>query len=650
MTTLRDLNPIAAEQWDYELNGVMTPDNVAGKSEKKAHFICSNNPNHKWQTKVAYRTNKDGKNVDCPYCSKRKPFKGETDIFTLCPEIKELWDFKKNNNLNPYDITYGSEIVANFICTKGHSFNKKISEFIKHPTCPICYNRRNGTLLEVNPTIALEWDYDNNTEFLLDTISVKSTKTAHFICIKNPKHTWKRRIDFCTNNDGSNKGCPYCNKIKAFPGETDLLTVCPESINAWDYDRNSLLNPTEQLPNSTIRANFKCSNGHYYSRQIKSFVKNPTCPYCSGREQHSVKENCYDVIDYWDYDKNGKNTPEIISLGSSIKIYFKCKGNPKHTWYGKIRDFMTVDGNFKGCPYCNGVRAFPGETDLLTVSNMARKYWNFNKNPKLDPSKLLPGSGKKANFRCDQGHEFVRPINVFLQSSGCPDCYSEHTAKTLAETNSLAASQWDYEKNGDITPDTVSGTSKTEAYFICKNNPKHKWKTKIINLSKSTSKGGCPYCSGKRVLTGDNDLFTKSPNAKLFWDYNNKIDPRKTSYASYNEVNFICPEGHEFKRKIYDFYRYSDCPICKGRQVIPDKTSLKALYPDLVNKEWNYFLNALLGTPDNINPMSSSYYFWTCSNCGKNFNSSTRNRVKSYTRNKTTCPYCSGNRIRFKNY
>lgn len=40
MKTLREINPSAADEWYYPMNGDMTPDNVAGKSAKWAYFQC----------------------------------------------------------------------------------------------------------------------------------------------------------------------------------------------------------------------------------------------------------------------------------------------------------------------------------------------------------------------------------------------------------------------------------------------------------------------------------------------------------------------------------------------------------------------------------------------------------------------------------
>lgn len=58
----------------------------------------------------------------------------------------------------------------------------------------------------------------------------------------------------------------------------------------------------------------------------------------------------------------------------------------------------------------------------------------------------------------------------------------------LATTSPLIASQWDNEKNGDLTPSMVSAGSGRKAWFICDKG--HSWNTRIADRKRF----GCPYC------------------------------------------------------------------------------------------------------------------------------------------------------------
>jgi hypothetical protein len=60
--------PEIAREWDHERNGGLKPDHVLAGSGMPAHWICVNNPEHRWATPVNQRT----KNLTgCPTCARR---------------------------------------------------------------------------------------------------------------------------------------------------------------------------------------------------------------------------------------------------------------------------------------------------------------------------------------------------------------------------------------------------------------------------------------------------------------------------------------------------------------------------------------------------------------------------------------------------
>jgi hypothetical protein len=92
------------------------------------------------------------------------------------------------------------------------------------------------------------------------------------------------------------------------------------------------------------------------------------------------------------------------------------------------------------------------------------------------------------------------------------------------------------------------------------------------------------------------------------------------------------------------------CPYCSERKPVPGETSLKALYSDMVDAEWNYLSNALLGDPDNILPDSSKPFFWKCQKCGYVYKSSPKDRIRDMRRKMDSCSNCKGLRQSFIHY
>ena len=86
--------------------------------------------------------------------------------------------------------------------------------------------------------------------------------------------------------------------------------------------------------------------------------------------------------------------------------------------------------------------------------------------------------------------------------------------------------EWDESRNFPLTPDTVSYGSKKKVWWTCENG--HSWQTTVHVRSEGS---GCPYCTGRKVLPGFNDLETLYPDVAAQWDRekNGPLSPRDVS-------------------------------------------------------------------------------------------------------------------------
>ena len=99
-----------------------------------------------------------------------------------------------------------------------------------------------------------------------------------------------------------------------------------------------------------------------------------------------------------------KNAPRLITdykPGSHIKVWWHCDAG--HSWQASVFS-VTLGGC--GCPYCNKMRALPGETDLVTTNPEIAAQWDYEKNGELSPSNVLPASHEKIWWRCELGHSW----------------------------------------------------------------------------------------------------------------------------------------------------------------------------------------------------------------------------------------------------
>lgn len=164
-------------------------------------------------------------------------------------------------------------------------------------------------------------------------------------------------------------------------------------------------------------------------------------------------------------------------------------------------------------------------------------------------------------YVCDKGHEYTNTIGKRISGRNCPYCSGN---KILPGFNDLSTrepqliKEWDFSKN-DKSPDTIFPGTKKKYWWLC---PKgHSYDMAPIHRKYGQ---GCPYCSGKRVLIGFNDLLSQYNELCKEWDYNkNDISPDEFVINSAKRVWWKCKEGHEWKSKIYNrTTNNSNCPYC----------------------------------------------------------------------------------------
>ena len=124
--------PKIAKEWDYEQNGGLSPDNIAGRSREEVSWKCEKG--HTWKAMICNRTRKN--DTGCPYCSGRYAIPGETDLQTLFPEIASQWDYEKNDKL-PSDVRPQCGDNVYWKCKHGYEWQAIIQNRTKHGTiCP----------------------------------------------------------------------------------------------------------------------------------------------------------------------------------------------------------------------------------------------------------------------------------------------------------------------------------------------------------------------------------------------------------------------------------------------------------------------------------------------------------------------------------
>lgn len=347
----------------------------------------------------------------------------------------------------------------------------------------------------------------------------------------------------------------YCRRT----GRMDLL-------EEWEAAANLPHTPENTSYGSKFRAHWRCAQGHHWQTAVHNRTTTGSgCPVCSGRQVcagfNDLATTQPALARQWHPAKNGSLTPQQFTAASHHKAWWRCEKG--HEWQAEIKS--RVQG--AGCPVCAGRQVQPGENDLATRDPVLAAEWHPTKNGALTPRDVTPGSSRKVWWRCARGHEWQASIASRHRGNGCPVCSSR---QVLAGFNDLAsqfpqiAGEWHPTKNGVLTPEQVTPASNRKVWWRCPLG--HDYQATVA--SRTRRHAGCPYCSGRKVLAGFNDLASQRPALAREWKQllNGDLTPQDVTPASHKKVWWQCPAGHVWQATVYSrTHGGSGCPVCAGK-------------------------------------------------------------------------------------
>ena len=608
---LKTLNPTLAQEWNYEKNGSLRPENIRPNSGKKIWWKCAKG--HEWQQTVDKRSN----GVGCPYCSNKKLLKGYNDLATTNPALVAEWNYEKNGNLTPEDLIAGSERKIWWKCSQGHEWQTPVKNRASGSGCLYCAGREVlrgfNDLATTNPALAAEWNYEKNENLTPKDVTKSSSRKVWWRCSEG--HEWQATI---TNRNYENN-CPICQNKKILVGYNDLTTINPTLANEWNYEKNGSLIPENFAESSGKKVWWKCKKGHEWQATIASRNSGRGCPICNSERHtsfpefalfyylkkygldviHSYKNLGYELDiyipsrkiaieydgSYWHKDKTKKELKKNTRCkADGIMLYRIRQGLPSLN--DSSIDYLVQEYQQNLEIILKEILSIIIETDVdvdldrdsIEIENL-REYteksnsilfskpeiaqeWNTEKNGNLRPEHVTANSAKKVWWRCVQGHEWKATIVSRTHGNKCPYCSNRQVMQhynDLQTVNPTLAKEWNYDKNNDITPADVLSKSVKKVWWKCQEG--HEWQTLVKDRTRGS---GCPYCSGRKVLVGYNDLKTLKPHIAREWHptKNGELTPSMVSCGSHKNIWWLCECGREWQAKVYTRGNMSSCPEC----------------------------------------------------------------------------------------
>lgn len=311
------------DEFDYEANNT-TPDKVPYARNEEGYWICSKG--HKYP---AFFNSRTSAKTGCPYCHNKKILKGFNDFETWCKnnnrqDLLDEWD-NDRNKVTVSEVMPFTNKDFYWVCTKGHSFKATINNRtgVNHSGCSKCHNQtsfpeqavlyylKNSDL----PSVESRFRYQVEDKKYEIDIYIPSLKVG--IEYDGTKWHGKSRIE---TDERKNKvlneigiklvrmreeGCPI---IEAYNSEVVIVKDLDTSIR--------------ELFKYLSKNYGVCFNGFISTKQDRGIILSE---YKSDEQDKSFIYTHPSIAMEWAYDLNGQLKPDMFKVGSTERVWWRCK-------------------------------------------------------------------------------------------------------------------------------------------------------------------------------------------------------------------------------------------------------------------------------------------------------------------------------------
>lgn len=475
---LETFYPEVAKDWNYDKNGILTPTTITYASNKKVWWRCST-CSGEYEASVVNRTKRGSA---CPYCANQKVLVGYNDLQSQSPELAAEWS--DMNTIQPTEVTPHSNKKVYWRCALGHEdYLMSIKQRSNRQGCPICAQQSQTSFPEqaiyyyikqIFPDVINRYIFDNREiDIFIPSQNIGIEYNGYF------SHMRKAERDAVKKDFFRSLGVKLL-VVKEYKTSSEK-----NGADFYIHERTSYKNLTSLV--EEIIAVLGClSLVDVDCERDAISIKNQ---YVTLRKENSIAAIRPDLIDRWDYERNGTITPEMVTLGTGQRFYWKCKICD--------RSYLALPSRIAEGSVCFRHRNLlkNAGNDLVSKHPELLESWDYEKNS-VDPSEIFGGGDRVVCWKCENGHSYTKSIRKRIQGEGCPICAGK---KVLAGYNDLLsqnpelAKEWDYELN-DCKPDQIHYNSQSKkVHWIC-SVCGHRWQYKVSN------RNNCPECERKKKL------------------------------------------------------------------------------------------------------------------------------------------------------
>ena len=506
---LLELYPFIAKEFDHSKNNEITIENLALDYNKQIWWICDRN--HSWQATLQERIG--GKN--CPICSNIRLLRGKNDLLTTHPELVKEWDYERNGDLKPDDVTEGSPRRVHWICSVcGNRWITAVRcrTTRKKTGCNLCARRkvwqnRYKELLKtrgciIDPKLIQDWDYEANFPLKPSDFTPSSNKIVWWKC-----HTCNYKFKDRIASRSKSLYCPVCTNRVIIPGYNDLQTTHPDIAKQWHPTKNGKLKPTDISHGNGKKVWWICPIGHEYQAIILNRTKDNDngngCPVCDARRHTSFAEQAVfyyikkffpDAINRFKADFLERFELDIYIPSRKVAIEYDGKAWHKENIYEReLRKYKACRETGIKLIRLKEKELKPSDSTTCDIAlHTMWKHEILNKTI-LEILSIL-------QISCND-----KEIDVTRDKFNITKLMDSEYMDSLGNKHPELVSQWHPTKNLPATPFMFACGTHVKAWWVCPDCG-HEYEAAI---SSRTSGTGCPKCARHRFLYNKNKKVAK---------------------------------------------------------------------------------------------------------------------------------------------
>ena len=535
------IHPELLGEWDYSKNKIL-PSEIMPSSGKKIWWKCEKG--HSWIAKPNNRHNGTG----CPICSK--------EAQTSFPEMALFFylsqccfaENRKRINGNEIDIYIPSLQVG--VEYNGVYYHNRLAVQKRDHEKRIALEREGIVLICVSESDRNQFDHSNGDfQVIYDAnYSYIETVVQNILRFINDRFRTHYEVDVNIGRDRIS----ILGEYKSLMKRNSIKEKNPMLTREWNYSKNENLMPEHFSVQSKHIVWWQCERGHEWQASIYSRSNGNGCPYCANQKvlqgYNDLATISPSIAAEWNYARNGILKPTMVVGKTSKRVWWIC--DKMHEWRSSVSNRLA--GN--NCPICANKKVLAGYNDFATWcrnnnNEILLFEFDLDKNP-FAPSEITPFSGKKVWWICSKGHSYETYLTHRTQmKTSCPYC--SHKAllsgyNDLATTHPEIASQWDYDRNGGITPlEVMAGSNQRKYWFICDQG--HSYAATLLNRKKGQ---GCPQCYK------NSPRFSRKKRISVYWACDHSY------FGSFEDARDFCMHiGLDYEKS------YSNiAAVCRRRQ------------------------------------------------------------------------------------